>query len=56
MTLYRYPWRNNSKRATMYGRIFRVVARGAMNSVLIEFVDTGQREATSRNALRKVKL
>ena len=55
MTLYRYPWRNNEKRATMYGRVFCVVARGAMNSVLIEFTDNRQREVTSRNALRKVK-
>lgn len=56
MTFYRYPWKNNVKRATMYGRVFRVVARGAMNSVLIEFSDNGQREVTSRNALRKVKV
>lgn len=53
MTLYRYPWKNNEKRATMFGRLFRVVARGAMNSVLIEFTDNGQREVTSRNALRR---
>ena len=52
-TIYRYPWKNNEKRAAMYGRLFRVVTRGSMNSVLIEFIDNGQREVTSRNALRK---
>lgn len=53
MTLYRYTWGNNAKRATMKGRTCRVLARGAMNSALIEFED-GQREVVSRNALRKV--
>lgn len=53
--LYRYLWGNNEKRATLRGRICRVVARGAMNSALVEFVDNGQREVISRNALRRVK-
>ena len=33
----------------------RVIHRGNMNSALIEFVDNGQREIVSRNALRRCK-
>jgi len=51
---YRYNWGNNSKRATMKGKICEVIYRGKMNSCLIEFED-GKRECVSRNALRKVK-
>lgn len=50
--LYRYTWGNNAKRASMKGRLCRVVARGRMNSALVEF-GNGQREVISRNALRK---
>lgn len=49
---YIYCWRNNAKRATLYGRRCRVLARGAMNSRLVEFED-GQREIVSGNALRR---
>jgi hypothetical protein len=52
--LYIYAWGNNSKRATMKGRTCRLLASGAKGSVLIEFTDNGQREITSRRALRKV--
>lgn len=55
MTTYRYAWKNNSKRATLFSRRCRVLVRGKMNSALVEFVDDGQREIISRNALRKVK-
>lgn len=55
MTTYRYAWRNNSKRATLYNRELIVIARGGMNSCLVEFTDNGQREVISRNAIRKVK-
>lgn len=55
MTIYRYIWGNNEKRATLRGRTCRVVCRGAMNSALVEFTDNGQREVISRNALRRVK-
>lgn len=51
---YFYAWKNNAKRATMHQRRFRVVARGVMNSALVEF-ENGQREVISRNAIRKVK-
>lgn len=49
---YVYAWRNNAKRETLHGRRCRVLARGAMNSAMIEFED-GQVEIVSRNALRK---
>jgi len=49
---YQYAWKNNEKRATLYGRCCRVVVCGKMNSCLVEF-DNGQREVISRNALRK---
>ncbi len=50
---YVYAWGNNSKRATMKGRKCRVLWRGGMNSAHIEFLDNGQKEVISRNALRK---
>ena len=49
---YLYTWGNNEKRATLKGRKCRVIARGKMNSALVEF-EGGQREVISRNALRK---
>lgn len=52
-TLYVYVWGNNSRRAQLKGRACRVVARGGMNSVLVEFVDTGERVTTSRFAIRR---
>lgn len=53
MTHY-YIWKNNSKRATLYKRLCRVLARGKMNSALVEF-ENGQREIVSRNAIRRRK-
>lgn len=53
--LYVFRWGNNPQRAKMKGRICRIVIRGRMNSCKIRFVDNGQIECVSRNALRKVK-
>lgn len=50
---HRYCWRNNEKRATYHGRLCRVVARGTMNSILVEF-ENGERTVTSRYAVRKI--
>jgi hypothetical protein len=47
-----YAWRNNPRRAALYGRHCRIVAVGAMGTVLVEFED-GERVTTSRRALRK---
>lgn len=49
-----FGWGNNPKRATMKGRPCRVIARGTMRSVLIEFAD-GQREIVSYRSLREIK-
>lgn len=51
--LYRYRWQNNPVRARWKGRIVRVLRRFAMQSVLIEDVETGEKMCTSRRALRK---
>lgn len=53
--LYRFAWRNNSKRATLYGRTCIVLHRGAMNSCIVQFIDDCSKEVISRNALRKIK-
>lgn len=50
---YYYAWKNNEKRKTLYKRACRVVARGRMNSCLIEF-ENGQREVVSRNAVKRL--
>lgn len=49
---YFYAWKNNEKRATLFRRRLRVIARGRLNSALVEFED-GQREVVSRNAIRR---
>ena len=49
-----YVWGNNEKRATLKGRLCRVLARGRMNSILVEF-ENGERLVTSRYAVRKVR-
>jgi hypothetical protein len=51
---YRFAWRNNERRAELYGRECRIVASGAMRTALIEFLDNGERVTTSQRALRKV--
>ncbi len=50
---YLFNWANNSKRATMKGRECIVLARGKMNSILIEFCDNKQKEIVSRNSVVK---
>jgi hypothetical protein len=47
-----YRWRKYHP--SLYGRRCRVLARGAMNSVLVEFAD-GVRHVVSRYAVRKAK-
>ncbi len=50
--IYYYAWKNNPKRLTLYLRECKVIARGRMNSCLIEF-ETGQKECVSRNSIRR---
>lgn len=47
-----YVWGNNEKRATYKGRACRILARGTMRSVLIEF-ENGERTITSERAIRR---
>ena len=53
--LYTYAWSNNSKRKTLKGRFCRVLARGKMNSIKVQFVDDGSCEIVSRNSVRRAK-
>ena len=50
-----YRWGNNAKRATLKGRRCRILARGRMQSVMVEFED-GQREIVAFRAFRKLAL
>jgi hypothetical protein len=53
--LYRYAWGNNPVRAKLKDRICRALAFGKRNTVLVEFTDNGERQVTSRRALRKLE-
>ncbi|MBA7526586.1 hypothetical protein ES705_18748 [subsurface metagenome] len=46
----KYRWGNNSKRTTMKGEECKVITRGKMNSVCVEF-ENGQREIVSRRSV-----
>ena len=56
-----YAWKNNPdlglfpcpKRLTLYRRHCRILARGKLNSALVEF-ENGQCEVISRHALRRL--
>jgi hypothetical protein len=48
-----YIWGNNPRRAELKGRRCVVLARGAMGSVLVQFLDTGEKVVTSRRAVRR---
>lgn len=50
---HRYAWRNNSRRAELFGRHCRIVVVGKLGSVLLEF-ENGERVVTSRRALRRL--
>lgn len=52
--MYIYKFRNNERRAELYGRECKILAKGKMNSVLIE-MENGERVITSANALREKK-
>ncbi len=50
---YVYAWGNNPKRISMKNRLCKIIARGKMNSVMIEFMDNGQTELVSRRSLKR---
>lgn len=47
-----YRWRVRTRLAERFGSLCRVLARGRMNSCLVEFED-GYRVVTSRNYVRR---
>ncbi len=47
------PWPDNPKRASLFGRLCRIIASGRMRSALVEF-ENGQREIIDRYALRRL--
>lgn len=51
-TLYVFVWANSPRRAELRGRECRLLCSGTKNSVLLEFVDTGERVVASRYAIR----
>lgn len=52
--IYVYAWGNNARRAELKGRHCELIASGRMSTVLVRFVDTGERVTTSRRALRRL--
>lgn len=50
--IYTFAWGNNSRRSQLKGRECVVEARGSMRTVLVRFLDTGERITTSWRALR----
>jgi len=54
---YIYAWKNNEKRAQLFGRKLEVLRRTKkMNSCIVRFIDNGQKEVISRSELRKLAL
>jgi hypothetical protein len=51
--VYSFAWGNNPRRAELRGRSCVILVRGAMGSVLVRFVDTGEQVVTSGRALRR---
>ena len=51
---YVYAWGNNPCRAELKGRRCVVEARGRKRTVLVRFLDTGERVTTSDRAIRRV--
>lgn len=53
LSMYPYVWRVKTRLPERKGTRCRVLARGRMNSCLVEFESDGYRVVTSRNYLRK---
>jgi hypothetical protein len=48
-----YRWRIRTKLPERHGQFCRVLARGSLNSILVEFVEDGWKVITSRWAVRR---
>ena len=55
MTQYRYAWANNEARVRLKDRLCEIVQRLKMNSVIVRFIDNGEIQVISRNAIRRVR-
>ncbi len=53
--MYDQVWRWRARLGARHGQCCRIVARGAKNSVLVEFEADGYRVVTSRYAVRRIK-
>lgn len=53
--VYRYRWGNNPRRAELKGRECVIEARGKLGTVLLRFLDTGERVTTSARAVRRIR-
>ncbi len=53
--IYIYGWKNNEKRAELYGRPLHVICLCNRKSAWVEFLDNGQRECISQRAMKKLK-
>lgn len=47
-----YRWGNNARRAELKGRACEILATGRKNSILVRFLDTGEKVVTSRYAVK----
>lgn len=54
MMTHRYAWANNEKRKTLKGRKCKILVRGKMQTILVQF-ENGQCETVSLRALRRIK-
>lgn len=51
---YVYVWGNNERREKLKGRHCKVLVEGNMRSILVEFLDTGEKVLTDRYAVRPI--
>jgi len=51
-----YRWGNNVRRDQLKGRRCVVLARGTMSTILVQFLDTGEKVTTSRRAVKRATL
>jgi hypothetical protein len=51
-----YAWGNNPRRASLVNRRCVVFARGTLGSVLVRFLDTGEKVVTARRSLRRARV
>lgn len=54
-TIYVFAWGNNARRQELKGRRCRQLVRGGKGTVLVEFLDTGERVTCSFRALRRAE-